>query len=135
MKMAFFFAGVSVLGLMALGIPAPQRAAAQDPIVTPVIAGEAAAPIVTKVITPKQKNTGLGKFQGYFLNGNIAQVTLKARGNDMAIQTFPLSEKASAKMQTIIDKGGYQYGDKITVYYDPQTHRALKFKGKPSRPL
>ena len=134
MKMAFSFAGLSVLGLIALGILAPQRAAAQDPIVTPVIAGEA-APIVAKVITPKHKNTGLEKFQGYFLNGNIAQVTLKAKGNDMAIQTFPLAEKASAKMQTIIDKGGYQYGDKITVYYDPQTHQALKFKGKPSRPL
>lgn len=135
MKMAFSFAGVSVLGLIALGILAPQRVAAQDPIVTPVIAGEAAAPIITKVITPKHKNTGLEKFQGYFLNGNIAQVTLKAKGNDMAIQTFPLAEKASAKMQTIMDKGGYQYGDKITVYYNPQTRQALKFKGKPSRPL
>ena len=24
-------------------------------------------------------------------------------------------------MQQIIDKGGYQYGDKVTVYYDPAT--------------
>jgi hypothetical protein len=134
MKMAISFAGISVLGLMALGILAAPRAAAQDPILTPVIAGEA-APVVTKVITPKHKNTGAQKFQGYFLNGNVAQVTLKAKGDDMAIQTFALSQAAAAKMQTIIDKGGYQYGDKITVYYDPQTRQALKLKGKPSRPL
>jgi hypothetical protein len=38
-------------------------------------------------------------------------------------------------MQKIVDKGGYQYGDKVTVYYDPQSHTALKIKGKPSRPL
>ena len=131
----FSFAGISVLGLMALGILAAPRSAAQDPIVTPVIAGEAAAPVITKVLTPKHKNTGAQKFQGYFMNGNIAQVTLRAKGNDLGIQTFPLSQAASVKMQTIIDKGGYQYGDKITVYYDPQTHQALKFKGKPSRPL
>jgi len=53
----------------------------------------------------------------------------------LALQTFSLGEKASAKMQQIIDKGGYQYGDKITVYYDPQSLKAVKFKGKPSRPI
>jgi len=62
-------------------------------------------------------------------------VTVRAKGNDMTIQTFPLSDAVAAKMQKIIDNGGYQYGDKITVYYDPQTHQALKIKGKPSRPL
>jgi len=38
-------------------------------------------------------------------------------------------------MQQIVDKGGYQYGDKITVYYDPRSLKAIKFKGKPSPPL
>jgi len=37
----------------------------------------------------------------------------------MTIRTFPLSQNASTKMQQIIDKGGYQYGDKVTVYYNP----------------
>jgi hypothetical protein len=46
-----------------------------------------------------------------------------------------LSQAAADKMQKIIDSGGYQYGDKITVYYDTQSLQALKFKGKPSRPL
>lgn len=134
MKKVLSLAGLSALGLVALGSLAAPRAAAQDPVVTPIIAGEAAATVV-KTVAPKHKPAGTQKFQGYFLNGNPAQVTLKARGNDMSIQTFSLSEGASAKMQRIIGKGGYQHGDKITVYYDPQTHKALKFKGKPSRPL
>jgi len=38
-------------------------------------------------------------------------------------------------MQQIIDKGGYQYGDKVTILYEPATLRAMKIKGKPSKPL
>lgn len=111
------------------------RAAAQDPILTPVVASEVGS-VVVKTVKPKSsKPVGTQKFEGYFMNGNIAQITLRAKGNDMAIQTFPLSQEVSAKMQKIVDKGGYQYGDKVTVYYDPQTHQALKVKGKPSRPL
>ena len=39
------------------------------------------------------------------LQANSVQITVKAMGNDLAIQTLPLSEGAS-KMQVIIDKGG-----------------------------
>jgi hypothetical protein len=125
--------GFAVLGVLGFALATAPRAVAQDPIVTPIIAAEA-APIVVKAVTPKPK-PGVQKFQGYVMHANNAQVTLKSRGNDLGIQTFPLSTAASAKMQKIIDNGGYQYGDKLTVYYDSQTRQALKFKGKPSRPL
>ena len=42
---------------------------------------------------------------------------------------------ATEKMQQIIDKGGYQYGDRIKLEYDPQSLQVVKFKGKPSKPL
>jgi len=134
MKSLFSVTGFSVLGLLASVTLTGPRAAAQDPVLTPIIVSEA-APIVAKVVQPKQKPTGTQKFQGYVMHANVAQVTVRAKGNDMTIQTFPLSDAVAAKMQKIIDNGGYQYGDKITVYYDPQTHQALKIKGKPSRPL
>jgi hypothetical protein len=86
-------------------------------------------------VKPKPKPTGLAKFEGTVMHANIVQITLKANGNDLAIQTFPLSEAASAKMQQIIDKGGYQYGDKVKLEYDPQSLRVVKFKGKPSKSL
>jgi ribosomal protein L21E len=38
-------------------------------------------------------------------------------------------------MQQIVDKGGYQYGDKVTILYDPTTQKAMKIKGKPSKPV
>ena len=118
-----------------LGTMGVSRAAAQDPIVTAPIIVETAAPIIINAVKPKPKFTGLAKFQGTVLVANSAQITLKALGNDMSIQTFPLSEAASARMQQIIDKGGYQYGDKVKLEYDPQSLRVVKFKGKPSKPL
>jgi len=134
MKKIFFIAAVCGLGFTVLGTLSAFRAAAQDPVLTPIIASEV-APIVVKAVTPKPKPTGLQKFQGYIVNANTAQVTVRDKGNEMLLQTFPLSQPVAAQMQKIIDKGGYQFGDKITVYYDPQTHTAMRIKGKPSRPL
>jgi hypothetical protein len=104
---------------------------AQDPIVTPIVV-ETVAPIIIKALTPKP--SGLGKFEGFVMNANTVQITVRAKGEDMAVQTFTLSEQASAKMQQAIDKGGYQWGDKVTILYDPSSRKAVKIKGKPSRP-
>ena len=129
------FAGIGLpLMLAAAGVfSAP--AAAQGPATVPIIIADTAAPIVIAAVKPKPKQTGLGKFEGFVMHANNAQITVRAKGNDLAIRTFPLSQTASTKMQQIIDKGGYQYGDKVTVYYDHATEQAIKFKGKPSKPI
>jgi len=132
MKKILQMAGMAALALMVLGTLGASRIAAQDPILTPIIV-DTAVPIVVNTIKPKP--TGLAKFQGYVMHANNIQLTVRAKGNDMAVQTFALSQPAAAKMQQVIQKGGYQYGDKITVYYNPQSLQAVKFKGKPSRPL
>jgi hypothetical protein len=126
---------IACAGALLLGTMGISRAMAQDPIVTaPIIASEV-APIIVSAVKPKPKPNGLSKFEGTVMHANSVQITLKAMGNDLAIQTFPLSEAASAKMQLIIDRGGYQYGDKVKLEYDPQSLRVVKFKGKPSKPL
>jgi hypothetical protein len=129
-------------GIVLLGAMGVSRAAAQDPIVTPIVVKtvapvivDTAVPIIVNAVTPKPKFTGLAKFEGTVMNANRAQITVRAKGNDLSIQSFPLSESATAKMQEIIDKGGYQYGDKIKLEYDPQSMKVVKFKGKPSKPL
>jgi hypothetical protein len=130
------FAKAAGLGIPLLLVAAgafSSPAAAQNPI-SPIIV-DTAVPIIINAIKPKPKATGLARFDGYVQNANIAQITLRARGNDMALQTFPLSEAVSLKMQQIIDRGGYQYGDKVTVFYDPATLKAMEIKGKPSRPI
>src|SRR5215475_2271800 len=88
-------------------VPAPVAAAAVD----------TAVPIVVNTIKPHRDPHP--KFEGTVVNATVAQITVRAKGNDLAIRTFPLSQDASARMLAIIDKGGFQYGDKVTVFYDP----------------
>jgi len=109
-------------------------AAAQVPVIVPIVV-DTAVPIIVAAVKPKPKPTGIDKFEGFVMHANNAQITVRARGNDMAIRTFPLSEAASAEMQKIVDKGGYQYGDKVTILYEPATSKAVKVKGKPSKPI
>ena len=110
-------------------------AAAQTPATVPIIVADTAVPIIVAAVKPKPKPTGLDKFEGFVMHANNAQITVRAKGNDMAIRTFPLSEDASAKMQKIVDQGGYQYGDKVTILYEPASSKAIKVKGKPSKPI
>src|SRR5262249_13238221 len=129
------FARVSGIGLLALaaGCWVPRVSAqAPVPVVVPVIV-DTAAPIVINAVKPKPP-AGTIKFEGFVMNANIVQITARAKGNAQSIQTFSLTEEVAAKMQQIIDKGGYQYGDKVTIYYDPSNLKAKKIKGKPSKP-
>jgi len=107
-------------------------AAANAQVPAPVV--EAAVPIIVETIKP-HKGPQPPKFEGTVINATVAQITVRAKGNDMAIQTFPLAPEASAKMLQLIDKGGYQYGDKVTVFFDPDSKKALKVKGKPSKAI
>ena len=108
-------------------------AAAQAPVVPIVV--DTAVPMVVSAVKPKPKANGLAKFEGFVLHANIAQITARAKESELTILTFPLSQEAGQKMQQIVDKGGYQYGDKVTIYYNPTTMQAMKFKGKPSKPI
>lgn len=121
------FAAPAALAAAAFFCP---PAAAQAPIIV-----DTAVPILVNAIKPKPKANGLVKFEGFVMNANIAQITVRQKGNDLTIQTFALSQEASSKMQQIVDKGGFQYGDKVTIFYNPTTIQAIKFKGKPSKPI
>jgi hypothetical protein len=134
MKALAKIAGLGFLALMMAGLSSAPARAQVPAVVTPIVV-DTAVPIIVNAIRPKPKNVGLGKFEGYVMHANIAQITLRAKGDDMSLETFSLSQEASAKMQTIVDKGGYQYGDKVTVYFDPTTKQALKVKGKPSKAI
>jgi hypothetical protein len=127
-------AGLGAATLAMAGVfSAPVKAQVPE-VVKPVII-DTAVPIIVNAVKPKPKYVGLGKFEGYVMHANIAQITVRAKGNDMSLETFALSEKASTEMQMIVDKGGYQYGDRVTVYYDPTSKQALKIKGNPSKAI
>ena len=50
-----------------------------------------------------------------------------------ALLTFSYSPGLQEKMQKILNAGGYQYGDKVVVWYRQGTTVALNIKGKPSK--
>jgi hypothetical protein len=49
------------------------------------------------------------------------------------LHTFTYSPAIRDKMQNIFNAGGYQYGDKVVVWYQRGSNVALKIKGKPSK--
>ena len=130
MKLASKLAGLGFAALLAGSVSSPVDA--QVPVIAPIVA-DTAIPIIVNAVKPKP--TGLAKFEGTVMHANIAQITVRAKGNDLAVRTFALSEAATARMQQIVDKGGYQYGDKVTVLYDPSSLKAVRIKGKPSKAL
>jgi hypothetical protein len=117
-------AGLGIAGLAALGV---MSCAAQQTLPLD-------KPIVIKQKHVKEKQS-VGTFKGTVMHADIAAITVRGMENELAIRTFPLSRAVSEKMQQIIDRGGYQYGDKVTIVYDPATQSALKIKGKPSKAL
>jgi len=129
MKRAVHFGWKHAVALVLLTGLGGAAAKAQNPVVV----GEAAA-IIVETVKPK-KQSPYPKFEGTVMNSNNILITVRSKENELAIRTFPLTEGAAAKMQKIIDKGGYQYGDKVTVFYDPTTNKAVMIKGKASKPI
>ena len=130
------FRTIALLGLPALvlaGLSCPIVLAQTPAEVVPVI--DTAVPIIVNTVKPKPLPNGIAKFEGTVMNATSAQITVKAKGDDMAIRTFALSPAASAKMQETIAKGGYQYGDKVSVIYNQSSLQAVKVKGKASKSL
>jgi hypothetical protein len=62
-------------------------------------------------------------------------IQVRSLANEKEIHTFSYSDQIRDKMQSLLDKGGYQYGDKVVIQYMPGTEVALKIKGKPSKPV
>ena len=50
------------------------------------------------------------------------------------LHTFTYAPEIRDQMQNIFNAGGYQYGDKVEVWYRRGESVALKIKGKPSQP-
>lgn len=50
------------------------------------------------------------------------------------LHTFTYAPAIRDQMQNIFNNGGFQYGDKVEVWYHPGESVALRVKGKPSKP-
>lgn len=75
------------------------------------------------------------KFQGRVIFSTSTAITVRSLDNERMIRTFTYAPAARDRMEKILDQGGYQYGDKVEIFYKPGTDIALRIKGKPSKPL
>ena len=81
--------------------------------------------------TPNAK-TRKAEFQVLHMMSNAIQV--QSLANLREIHTFTYSDGIRGKMQNVLDQGGYRYGDKVKIVYQPGSEIALRIKGKPSKP-
>jgi hypothetical protein len=91
---------------------------------------ETGKPIQLKA--PKKK---IAKFKGEVLSMTYVQIIVRSRDNERVIRTFTYTPEMREKMQQIIDRGGYQHGDRVEIQHEPGSDVALKITGKPSKPL
>jgi hypothetical protein len=74
-------------------------------------------------------------FVGNVIFMTSTAITVRSRTNERMIRTFRYAAAIHDKMEKILDQGGYQYGDKVEVFYTAGSEVALRIKGKPSKPL
>ena len=130
MKKSIAFTASLLIAVFAI---AATPARAQDPVSTAVAV---AAPIIVHtIVSPKKKQPSGTWMKAEVLHADNTSMVVSEQGNERMIHTFTYSDELKAKMQKIIDTGGYQYGDKIKIQYTPGHTVALKIHGKPSKPV
>jgi hypothetical protein len=81
--------------------------------------------------TPERK-TVKANFEVLHMLYNSIQV--RSVENMREIHTFAYSDDIRDDMQNLFNQGGFQYGDKVKIWYQPGAEIALRIKGKPSKP-
>jgi hypothetical protein len=118
----------SALAVLAAGVAfesTPAKAQAE-----PVSPLNTSAPIVVK-----QKPGKAVWLKAEVIHADQLSLLVREEDNGMNIHTFTYSDKAREKMQAVLEAGGYQYGDKISIRYMPGKTEALEIRGDPSKPL
>jgi hypothetical protein len=116
------------LAVLAAGIALSSAPAkAQGDPVTPLNTN---SPIIVK-----QKTAKPVWLKAEVIHADQLSLLVREEDNGLNIHTFTYSDKAREKMQTVLEAGGYQYGDKIQIRYMPGKTEALDIRGGPSKPL
>jgi hypothetical protein len=97
-----------------------------------VAAAQVATAPPIKIKTPRPKPL---KFRGEVLSATSQQMIVRSRENASIVRTFTYTQPVREQMQRIIDRGGYQHGDRVEIEFDPGSTVATKIKGKPSKPI
>jgi hypothetical protein len=135
------FAGSA--GAQAVTVVTPNKSVTV-PVVVPTTPTSAVAPIVAPIITkvfdlvtmrhPTPEGSEWMKVE--VIHADAVTLIVRERANGMAIHTFNFSSDLQPKMQAMLNKGGFQYGDKVSILFMPgQQTVALRIHGKASKSL
>jgi hypothetical protein len=101
-----------------------------------VAAAPARAQVTTSTpVVVKQNRPRPVWLKAEVVHADAHSIIVREQTNALAVHTFTYSPKIQDPMQQLAVQGGYQYGDKVKILYQPGDTVALKIKGKPSKPL
>jgi hypothetical protein len=102
--------------------------------ISPAHAQETTGKAVTlKAKTVKPEKVKLDTFKGEVVRMDTVSIIVRDPKNSYIVRTFTFSPDLAKKLQPLIDRGGYQPGDKITVSFAEGSTVAQSIKGKPSK--
>src|SRR5579864_2411052 len=112
-----------LLGTAASGLAAPSASAQ-------VTTGKT---ITVKPKTVKPPKVKLDIFKGEVIRMNTVSIMVRDPKNSYIVRTFTFSPDVAKKLQSLIDKGGYQSGDRVTIKYAAGSTVAQSINGKASK--
>jgi hypothetical protein len=96
------------------------------------------SPIIVRTANPTGQKSGANAkgewLKGEVIHADAQSIVVAEQGNERMIHTFTVSPALKNKMQAIVDRGGYQYGDKVKILHAHGQTEAIKISGKPSKP-
>jgi hypothetical protein len=69
------------------------------------------------------------------IHADLHSITVREQSNDLMVHTFTYSQQLQPQIEKVMDAGGYQYGDAVSILWVPGKTVALKIHGKPSKAL
>lgn len=91
-------------------------------------------PVTVKIKTVKPPKSHLDTFKGVVLHMDAQSIMVRDANNTAVVKTFSYTPELSKKLKSLIDRGGYQYGDRVRVKYKSGETVAQNISGKASKP-
>jgi|SRR5579862_3217732 len=134
------FALAAVLGAVSIPTPAQSSTSTSSQGVNaPTAIGTVRSPTVVQVLDTLTFRhpipEGSEWLKAEVIHADAVTLIVRERANSMAIHTFNFSSELQPKMQAMLDKGGFQYGDKVSILFMQGQTVALRIHGKPSKSL
>jgi hypothetical protein len=127
-----FAAVIALAGALAI----PAGAARAQAVAAAAAASAVAGPVIHVVhamVSPRSKVSG-DWLKADVIHFDSHSIIVREAGDERMVHTFTYATALQTKMQTLMDKGGYQYGDQVKILYQPGQKVALRIRGKPSKP-